>query len=355
MIKRKFLTLFFTFSLITLSLSAVESLFSPSSEPKIFVNNRVLAKVQGRPITAYDLMKKMDMTFYKRYPEYASSAEARYEFYLLAWRHFLEDLIDNELILADAKQIKMQVTSGDVRQEMESTFGPNIVANLDKVGITFDEAAKIVEEEMIIDRMIAGRVHSKAIRQVTPQKIRQSYEEHIKDPANTKSTEWVYRSITIKERTLAQTEEVAQRVHELLIKNTPLEEIEDKLKENQQLSKTGKVTVSAPLKTTDQELSPKYKEVLDPLKKGEFSLPFSQKSRATNTTVYRILLVDDKIPGGTPSYNDLESTLKSRLMNEAVENETRLYFEKLREHHHIRPQEIEAMLPKDYQPFMLKK
>ena len=72
----------------------------------------------------------------------------------MSWKSALEEIIDKELILADAQESKIEVSSGDVRQEMERSFGPNIIANLDKAGISFEEASKIMQEEIIIRRMI---------------------------------------------------------------------------------------------------------------------------------------------------------------------------------------------------------
>ena len=60
------------------------------------------------------------------------------------WKYVLQELIDKELILGDAEEKKVAITAGDVRQEMENMFGPNIIANLDKIGLSMDEALKIV-------------------------------------------------------------------------------------------------------------------------------------------------------------------------------------------------------------------
>lgn len=332
-----------------------EPLFGPErTEPKIFVNNRVLAKINDKPITTYDLMKKMDLTFYRQYPQYTNSVPARAQYYDMSWKYVLEDLIDKELILADAQESKVEVTSGDVRQEMEVSFGPNIIANLDKIGMSFDEAAKIVQEEIIMKRMVSGRVHSKALRQVTPAKVRQAYDVYIEDPANARLTQWVYRVVTVKDRNLEKTEETAKAAHQLLIDGTPLDQLLAKMKELKLISRKGKVTVSNDIKNNEQELSKIYSEALAPLEAGMYSQPFSNKSRTNNSTVFRILYVQEKTPGGLPSYKELETSLKNKLLDEAVDRETTLYMSKLREHYHIRQEDLDALLPADYQPFILK-
>ena len=311
--------------------------------------------MNGKPISTYDLMKKMDLLFYRQYPEYTTSVDARSQYYNISWKHILEEIVDKELILADAKESKITVTSGDVRQELESSFGPNIIANLDKAGITFDEANKIMEEEITIRRMISGRVHAKALRQVTPIKVRQAYEEFIKDPVNSRLNQWSYRIVTIKERTLQKTEETAKKAYQLMMEGTPLEQLDVKLKEANLIGRKGRVTVSNTIKQNDQELSQIYRENLEPLLPGMYSQPFPNKSRANNNAmVYRILLLQEKVPGGIPSFKEMEQLLKEKLLDQAVDKETDAYLIKLRQHYHIRQNDTVDHLPADYQPFVLK-
>lgn len=330
--------------------------FSPAKqeEPKIFINNRIIAKVNGKPISTYDLMKKMDLNFYRQYPQYTSSNVARSQFYEMSWKFALEDIIDKELILADAQESKIEVSGGDVRQEMEASFGPNIIANLDKAGISYDEANKIMQEEIIIRRMVSGRVHAKAVRQVTPSKVRLAYEDFIQNPENARLTQWAYRIVTIKDRNLEKTEETAKVTYQLLMEGVPLDELAAKLKERKLLGRKGKVTVSGTVKHNDKEISNDYREVLTSLDAGMYSQPFAHKSRANRTTVYRILAIEEKIPGGVPTFREMETRLKEKLLDDAIDQETNIYLQKLRQHYHIRQADLDAFLPADYKPFVLK-
>ncbi len=356
--KNKIFVCLFAALLGSSSLSAIknEAMFSSNKqeEPKIFINNRILARINGKPISTFDLIKKMDLAFYRQYPQYTSSNIARSQFYDVSWRYVLEDIIDKELILADAQESKIEVSSGDVRQEMESSFGPNIIANLDKAGITFDEASKIMQEEITIRRMISGRVHVKAMRQVTPMKVRQAYEEFTQNPENARLTQWVYRTVTIKDRNLQKTEETAKAVYQLMMEGVPLEELTAQLKERKLLGRKGKVTVSGTIKHNDKELSNDYREVLNSLDTGMYSQPFAHKSRTNQTTVYRILVVEEKIQGGFPSFKEMEVSLKDNLLDNVIEEETNQYLQKLRQHYHIRQADLDAYLPADYKPFVLK-
>ncbi len=341
------------------SLQAIkdDSLFNANKtqeEPKIFINNRILARVNGKPISTFDLIKKMDLAFYRQYPQYTSSIVARSQYYDMSWKYVLEDIIDKELILADAKESKIEVSGGDTRQELEASFGPNIIANLDKAGITFDEAYKIMQEEIIIRRLVSGRVHAKAVRQVTPIKVRRAYEEFIQDPENARLTQWSYRIVTIKDRNLQKTEETAKATYQLLMDGVPLDQLVSQLKERKILGRKGKVTVSDIIKHNDKEISKDYRDILSHLDTGMFSQPFAHKSRSNNTTVYRILSIEEKIPGGIPPFREMEVSLKDKLLGQAIDQETDHYLKKLRDHYHIRPQDLEAYLPADYQPFILK-
>lgn len=344
-------------SLACTSLTALknEPLFSAKrAEQMIYINNRILARVNGKSISTYDLMKKLDLTFYRQYPQFASSPEARFQFYELSWKPALSEMIDKELILADANESKITVSSGDVRQEIESSFGPNIIANLDKAGISYDEAAKFMQEEIIIRRLISGRVHAKALRQVTPNKIKAAYEAFVQDPSNTRNTQWSYRVITIKERNLERTNIAAKEAHQLLTEGVSLENLSSQLKEKRILGRKGSIAVSNTIKHTDKEVAQDFRKVLSTLEKGSFSEPFSQKSRSNNASVYRILVMEDIVPGGTPSYKEMEASLKEKLLDKEIDTETDLYLLKLRQHYHIRQQDLDALLPEGYQPFILK-
>ena len=49
------------------------------------------------------------------YPRFAQSKLARFEFYMNNWPHTFNQLIDQELILADSEGKELKVSDGDVR------------------------------------------------------------------------------------------------------------------------------------------------------------------------------------------------------------------------------------------------
>lgn len=358
----KQILLYFTFFLLisTCSLFSADQRelvpFNKTKEgPRIIINNRILAKINGKTISTYDVTRKMDMLFYSQFPQYLTVPEARFQFYQFNWKDILEELINKELILADAKERKVEVSSGDVRQEMETLFGPNIIENLDKAGMTFNEASKIVAGDLLIKRMLNYRVNGKAMRIVTPIKVKNAYELFIQDPKNGTLNRWNYRVVTVQERSLDKTQETADKVYTMLWnEKVPLDKLVDTVKERKILGRKGKVTVSELILNNEQELSDAYKKILSEMDEGEFSHPTPHKSRANKTNVYRIFYLHNKLSGGMPPFKEMEPKLKDKLLNEFADQETKVYLDKLRHHFHIRPKDLEAMIPPDYQPYVLK-
>lgn len=349
------LSLLFIFATISSSAYAKgDFLFGNEQELQITINNRILAKVNGKAISVMDLIKKMDMQFYRQYPEYTSSVQARYQFYQANWKHVLEELIDKELILADAQETKLPISAGDVRQEMESLFGPNIVTNLDKIGLTFDEASKMVLADITIKRMLYFRVQAKAINQVTPQLIRGYYENYAKD--NIRDNEWVYNVISIRHRDANRAEETARQVlHLLSVERVPLVDLTNKIKEfSSEKRRPATITVSEEFHTKEKELSEAFKDTLMTMQQDSYSQPTSQKSRADNSTVFRIFYLKTMVPGGTIPFKELEGKIRDNLVDEAMGKEYIAYLTKLRQHFDVQETQLKEILTSDSPPFILR-
>lgn len=351
------------FSCITLTMAALASSFEAKAQQSLFggeqqlqitVNNRILAKVNGKAISVMDLMKKMDMLFYRQYPEYASSVQARFQFYQANWRFVLEELIDKELIMADSQELKIPISAGDVRQEMEALFGPNIITNLDKIGLTFDEASKMVLADLTIRRMMYIRVHSKALNQVTPQLIRNYYEDYAKD--NIRDNEWIFNVISVRHRNSKKAEDAAHLAYRLLaVEHTPLADLQNKMKEHSpETPRPPTVAISEEFHTKEKELSEAFKKTLTALQQDSYSEPVAQKSRADNSTIYRIFYLKSMVPGGTIPFNELESKIRDTLIEQAVEKESAVYLTKLRQHYDVQEAQLKEMLSSDIPPFTLK-
>jgi hypothetical protein len=320
---------------------------------QIVVNNKIVAKVNGKAISVMDLMKKLDVLFYRQFPQYASSVPARYQFYMANWKYILQDIVDKELILADAEENKFEVSSGDVREEMEALFGPNIITNLDKIGMTFDQAYKEILGDITIRRMVFVRVNAKAMRQVTPKDILAAYEEFAKE--NMRTDEWNYSVITVRDPDPTKGAIAANEIHHLLVEqNIPLEELQEKFKENPTIPSTATVNISKEMSHNEKEISESYKDILSPMKEQTFSHPIPQKSRADKGTVFRIFFLRKMTPGGPVLFSEVENKIKDKLIEDSSNIETDLYLKKLRKHFDVQDDQLKQMISDDFQPFSLK-
>lgn len=328
-------------------------LFQMEDTAQILVNNRILATVNGNAISVIDVMKKMDMMFYKQYPQYTSSIPARFQFYKLSWKHILQDFIDKELIIADSQESKLPISNGDVRQEMEKIFGPNIILNLDKAGLTFDEAWKMTKEELILRRMLHYRVNAKAIRKVTPLKVRTSYEEYAKK--NILPEQWHYQVITIRDPDAQNGAGAANLAFQLLSEqHSKIDEVIEKVKNTAPFNDTVKITVSELFQHQEKDMSPAYKTALTLLSEKSYSQPMTQKSRADNSTVFRIFYLQAHVLAGAVPFSEVEDKLKEELIETAMDDETTAYLKKLRDHYHVNQDDVQGLIGNGFDPFELK-
>lgn len=341
-------------SAVSVLQAANETLLFGQDEMRLVVNNRILAKVNDKAISVVDVMKKMDVLFYREFPQYTSSVQARYQFYKVNWKHVLGELISKELVLADAEENKLPVSNGDVRQEMESLFGPNIISNLDKINLSYDEAQKIVQGDITIRRMIYARVNAKAAKQVTPQVIRSTYEEFIQNPENIKPDIWKYNVISIRNKDTAIASEAAALAHQLLNEQVPLDQITVRIKENPLFEKT-LISVSEEYNLEEKDISASYKEILSKMQPHTHSEPIAQNSRAdTSTSLFRIFVLKDIQRGGAPSFNDMANQINDRLLEQAVAKETDAYLKRLRKHFHVQEDFLTQAGGEAFEPFSLK-
>lgn len=332
------------------SLTSAPSSLLFNSPQHIFVNNRILAKVNNKPISVIDLMKKMDMVFYKQFPQYASSVEARYQFYQMSWKAVLEEMIDKELFLADAEEVKLTVSQGDIRQEMESLFGPNIIANLDKAGLTFEEASQMIKEDLMIQKILSVRIHSKVMRTISPQKVRDYYVTWAKN--NSKPEVWKYQVISIRGKDSTTCAEVAHHAHQLLTeKQIPISSLSEHLKKHP-LEKEISCTVSELFEHTPNEISEAYREGLTSIQPNSFSAPLHQKGRSGEA--FRLFYLKDKEAGGALPLQEVENLLRDELAKQASTDEAEAFMVKLRKHFAVQLFEKEVGSTEDFQPFSLK-
>lgn len=338
-------TLFFCLPIAAVFIAAQMPPVTFPDGQKIAVQNSILAKVNDATISMIDVKKQMDLVFHQHYSHLSDSSQARYQFYETSWRRVLMELVDNELILSDAADKEISLTDGEIREEMENRFGPSVLSTLEKIGLTYDEAWKLLKNELLVRRMSWWFVHSKAVQSVTPQEIRNAYRNYLKE--HPPYLELQYQTITIRG---SSPEAEAAKVYEI-VKNTNScpEVIAQKI---QEVCSTA--NISPVYTASDLEISEAHKATLISLEEKTYSAPVLQKSRTDRQTVARIFYLVEKIDHPAPAFQDLSGQLRDELIQKAVATHSKNYVSKLRKHYGFDDAYLKDSFPEDMHPFSIQ-
>lgn len=319
-------------------------------EPQeLIVYNRILAKVNDKTISVIDVMKKMDLFLQKYYPNFAGSKLARYQFYSSQWREYLTQMIDQELMIADAEKLDVKITDAEVREELLTRFGPNIMPVLDHLGLTYDEARKMIHDEMLMQRMVWFRVNSKVLHKINSLDVKEAYKQFCeKNPA---LEEWQYQVLSIRSSNKEASGALAARAFELLRSKLDPTKVVDQLKTSDE---TISISLSPDMQADERSVSISHKEVLKTLSENAFSPPIAQVSRVDNSVVYRIFHLKKHTKKVIPPFEKMADQLKEQLLQEAAMKENTQYLIKLRDRLSYDEKQMTETLPKDYQPFAIR-
>lgn len=323
-------------------------LFSPNEKNVLLVQPRILAHVNGKAITVVDLMHKMDLAFYEKYPEYADSVTFRYQFYQMSWKYVLQDLIDQELMLADAEELKIELSRGDIRKEMERLFGPNVVANVQKAGLQYDEAIALVRADMLIQRLLYFKVHTPSLRFATPKEVQVAYEEYQK--TNQLPAELTYRVVSVRSQDPQRAQDVVASVYERLTQGASIDDVVCQMKDEENVQ----VSAGGEEKRIEGDLSSQYREPLMKLQAGSYSPPVTQESRKRGETLWRVFYLSHLRPAGAPPLAEVETELKEKLLGEANQRLTGEYLKNLRTRYRVEEIQDYKKVPEEFQPFQMQ-
>lgn len=342
---RFFSLTFFTSSLLALQPSG-DFMLSANGQVKVAVHNSILLQINDATLSMMDVKKQMDMIFHQHYGHLENSEQARFQFYETSWRKVFMDLVDNELILADASDKGVKLTEGEIREEIEMRFGPNVLSTLDHIGLTFDEAWKMVKREMTVRRMNWWFVHSKAMQSVTPKEIRSAYKAYLQEHPAYK--EFSYRIISLKkEKDLAL---FAEKISSFLENHSSKDpsSLEEELKKIDP-----QIQVSSLFQTSDQEIAKSHLEILSELDPLEYSKALIQKGR-DQKEVARFFYLVEKKDFPAPNFEEISSQLREQLIQKAVIKESTAYLNKLRKHYGFDDKILKECAPDDLHPFSLQ-
>jgi hypothetical protein len=326
-----------------------------TEEGQLVIHNRILVKVNKKTISVLDVLKKMDIFLNTYYPQYTNSPATKHQYFSSQWKETLLRMVDQELILADAEKMDLKLTDAEVRETLLEKFGPNVMATLNDLNLTYEEAKQLVHSELVEQRMMWFKVHSKALAKVNTKDVKAAYTTYCKN--NPSKENWKYEVLSIK----AETEELAQQIAEkayALCESTSgsIAKVAEELAPPE--SEEGKppftISVSAPFETEDKNLSKAHKLALSDMVLGAISAPAKQVSRSGQGSVFRIFHLIDHSKTAIPTLTAMNAELHDKLVQEAVDKEAKLYISKLRERFGFNAKTLEETIPAGFQPFSLQ-
>ena len=325
--------LYFLISIVLSIASISAELPYKEGEFEILVQNRVMAQVNGKPITALDVIKRMDFLFYRQFPEYMASKSARYQYYEMNFEPILQELIDRELMRADAAEMKVEISPSDVRQELETTFGPDIISNLDKIGLRLEEAMAMLKDELLIRRVTMYKVNGKAFRNVGPMEIKKAYEEWLS--THTEPQKWRYRLFTLRGPSEDEGKKAAALVREAILTGLDPETVRKEVIQEGLISPNITMTLSEVYTQPQEEVPDLLLPVLSKMEGPGVSEIFSQLSRKTGEVAVRLIVLEDKLSSLNPPLRDVEDRLKNDLLQRGAMAESQKYLSSLRDQYHV--------------------
>lgn len=327
---------------------------SPSGVPTLKVNNRLLVTVLGRPITVLDVQRHMEAQFFANFPQYRNQPEVKWDFFQARWRDTLDEMINEELILADASDKDITVSDGDVREEMIKRFGVDLAVAMDTMGMELEEAWEIVRRDLMSQRMLGGMVFFPAFCTVKADDVRSTYQQALAQSAEEATCK--YKVVSIKAADSSAAEVAAALVyHHMKQQGCDPEVILAELREAEALPPGVTCSISEEFSQPMKSINNSYRDVLSRLERGTFSQPIAQHSRAQRTTVQRILCCIDKSDAESlPSFAEVAQNIHDRLVQQAADSQMKEYTGKLRQRYGIRPEDIERWAPVDLRPFQVR-
>lgn len=322
--------------------------------PSFSINNRTLIRINGKVISLMDVVKKMDILIYEHFPEIRNSPIKLFQFYSSQWKYTLDDMIFNELTIADGESKEIKISDGDIREEMEKRFGPNIISNLNKLNLKYEEVREMVHDELLVRQLQGMKIYSKAQLSVTPAVIKSEYITHLQK--NPPKEEWTYQVLSVRGKDTQKCKSIIEHVsRDLKLPTTKLASVIDGVKDLPELQdKSVTVNVSKDFVVENKNLSEEHRSILANLKENEYSNPIVQISRADNNNVYRIFHLKSHKVSEIPTFDKMAEQLENNLLNQAAVKEKESYKEKLFKKFGFDKEIMKQITPDDYQPFTLR-
>ncbi len=345
---KSFLSFCFLFSALFSATNQVA--FTQDGQNEIIIHNKPLARVNGKTISLYDVVNHMNTILCTKHPEAFKDKNIVFQYYQSHWKTYLEEMVSNELILADAEDKEMEISEGDIRKKLENDYGSSLFTKLDEMGMTLEEAKEMVKRELIIQQMTWFRAYSKALQSVTPNQVKEQYLAE-KDQFKPKD-HYTYQVVTLR-GPIEMAKKVGEEAFALLNeqKNDPSEVISILSAKCEKENMDVKISLSSDFSMEGGQIAAQHMEVLSALPLKTFSQPVMQSGKAGD--VVRLFYIKDRETIAAQPFTILAASLKDKLTEFYAGREKKAYIDRLKKQYRAEDHETYFDLPKDYKPFDL--
>lgn len=323
---------------------------------EIIIHNRLLARVNGKPISVMDVKKSMDLFLKGHYPDALSSPFKTYQFYVYQWKFALQELINKELLRIEAENLKATlpnnktlIPDGVVHEEIKKRFGANPFQKIQDLGFTDDQIEKFIIEEMMISSVSWTFVWQKAIQQVTPDKIQKEYNKHLDDLKS--SGKWEYKIVTIHGDSEQDNKKTAKKLYQLISQKSHLEKDENTLtgiiqEMNKHAPSNLCITISSLISVANKDISLEIKKILEQLSPCSLSKMMTQTPDGLAYRMFYLIKYHQESP---PSIQEIFQKLTNSLIQENGLHQRAEYIGKLKKKFFY--EDLLASAPKNFIPF----
>ena len=245
-----------------------------------------------------------------------------------ARQKIVEQLIEDRLILGEAKKLNVEVDEKDVEDKVNEAvkrFGSkeNFEKLLTQQHIAMRDLRTRYKEQLMIRRTIDQKVGAKV--QITPGEISDYYNKHIAEFAQPETMK--LSNILIRPREDLRSEKALELANQIL----------KKLKEGGDFSELAKTFSEGPgaaegglmgyMKSAD--LMPEIEKALSALKEGDIS------GVIQTSAGYHIFKVEEKRPAGTLTLSEVRRDIEELLFKEKIHEKVKGWLEGLKKNAYI--------------------
>lgn len=321
------------------------------SKTKIAVNNIPLAKINGKVISLADVVKELDLRMYLHNPEDYKNPNLRFGFYKESWKRQLDELVHLELLRKEADERKLKVTDADVRQELVSRYGNDIVKTLHEVNFTYEDVKNSVRNDVLAQQMNWFGYINKAFYKIGPQTLKTAYDEHV--AANPGTETWKYQFLTVRVKDKVKADQITFKMKALDPSNfSNLQSLKDSLISLFSKEEEFKISISDQLSVDDKSIAPEHKTLLASLPIDTITPPICKLQN--NEYVIRLFQLKDHIKSEPMPFSQMSDRLRSELISKVLDKDRQNFFQRLKDKYGYSDEQIYIKIPEGFEPFSLK-